>query len=166
MTHGTVSAYTNNRCRCDPCRAAMRAYQTDWRKKNPERYRAIARRSKAKNREKSRRWREANPERIRANERLRVYGLTDEAYQALLTSQAGRCAICGNAGTLHVDHDHKTGAVRGLLCPRCNMGIGMMDEDLDRLAASIRYLSKPNLVLGRDPAANRLDEVKALTGLG
>lgn len=52
--------------------------------------------------------------------------LTDAEYDALLTYQGGRCAICGNppkARRLHVDHDHRTGKVRGLLCFRCNRAL-------------------------------------------
>lgn len=52
-----------------------------------------------------------------------LLGVTDEQYERLLAAQGGGCAICGNppkTRRLHVDHDHKTGAVRGLLCYRCN----------------------------------------------
>lgn len=58
--------------------------------------------------------------------RSRVDGFTAEAYDAMLEAQGGGCAICGNppkSRRLHVDHDHKTGAVRGLLCHRCNRGL-------------------------------------------
>jgi hypothetical protein len=55
--------------------------------------------------------------------RARELGITDEEYTALLTAQDGGCAICGNppkTRRLHVDHNHRTGKVRGLLCFRCN----------------------------------------------
>lgn len=55
--------------------------------------------------------------------RAKQLGVTDEQYERLLAAQGGGCAICGatpKTRRLHVDHDHKTGAVRGLLCYRCN----------------------------------------------
>ena len=72
----------------------------------------------------------------------RKYGLTREAYEALLAHQDGRCAICGGVPTkrLRVDHCHQTGKVRGLLCDLCNSGIGKLRDDPDRLARAIEYL--------------------------
>jgi hypothetical protein len=58
--------------------------------------------------------------------RARQLGVTDEHYHALLDAQDGGCAICGatpKTRRLHVDHDHKTGLVRGLLCQRCNRAL-------------------------------------------
>jgi len=58
--------------------------------------------------------------------RARQLGVTDEAYEALLEAQGGGCAICGakpKTRRLHVDHDHATGKVRGLLCHRCNRAL-------------------------------------------
>lgn len=73
--------------------------------------------------------------------RLRTaYGLTDQDLGAMLRAQCGRCAICGDGGRLQIDHDHETGAVRGLLCPRCNIAIGTFDDDRSRLLAAARYL--------------------------
>lgn len=58
--------------------------------------------------------------------------------------QAGLCAIChgetNGQGDLHVDHDHVTGKVRGLLCSRCNTGIGMMGDNTALLRKAIEYL--------------------------
>lgn len=54
------------------------------------------------------------------------YGLTLEDYECMLADQGGACAICGappKRNRLHVDHDHKTGVVRGLLCARCNSSL-------------------------------------------
>lgn len=90
--------------------------------------------------------REAN----RRRNRLLKYGLTDDAYQALLAEQGGLCAICGEleeryiAGQrapLSVDHDHQTGAVRGLLCARCNSVLAFI-ENRERLTAALAYLSR------------------------
>jgi Recombination endonuclease VII len=58
--------------------------------------------------------------------RAKQLGVTDDEYGLLLESQEGRCALCPNepkTRRLHVDHDHRTGAVRGLLCFRCNRAV-------------------------------------------
>lgn len=73
------------------------------------------------------------------------YGLTAQAYDALLHSQRGLCAICNEAPSgarrLAVDHDHETGEVRGLLCMSCNTGIGLFRDRSDLLLSATRYLS-------------------------
>jgi hypothetical protein len=76
-----------------------------------------------------------------------LYGITQADYDRLLALQYGRCAICGTTkpgtrGTWRVDHDHETGQVRGLLCDRCNLGIGYMQDDPDILIAAARYVMK------------------------
>lgn len=66
---------------------------------------------------------------------LRQYGVTEEQYQALYKKQNGKCALCGNPetdarhGRLSIDHNHETGEIRGLLCGRCNMAIGLLRDD-------------------------------------
>jgi hypothetical protein len=74
---------------------------------------------------------------------LKRYGLTINQFNNLNESQKGLCAICfrpSQNGRLHVDHDHQTGEVRGLLCWTCNVAIGAMAENIDRLYAVIAYL--------------------------
>ena len=79
----------------------------------------------------------------------RSLGLTPEQLDDLLTSQDGVCAICKRAESLTyrgrvremaLDHCHKTGRVRGLLCAACNQGLGKFDDDPDRLAAAVLYV--------------------------
>lgn len=78
---------------------------------------------------------------------LRKYGITSDEYNELFESQQGRCAICGGHQTefkkrLHVDHDHDTGQVRGLLCGTCNTGLGMFRDNIDLLDKAIKYLGR------------------------
>jgi hypothetical protein len=83
----------------------------------------------------------------------RLYGITLADYDALFQAQGGVCAICGFperhptsrnrtvSTNLHVDHDHKFGNVRALLCSSCNQGIGYFKHDQTLLEAAIRYLT-------------------------
>ena len=78
---------------------------------------------------------------------LRVkYGITPISYDQLLEKQEGKCAICDTKdpkdrwNRFVIDHKHNTKNVRGLLCTKCNAGIGMFDEDTDKLESAIRYL--------------------------
>lgn len=73
------------------------------------------------------------------------YGITLAEYETLLEAQGGVCAICGNppnGRVLSVDHDHKTGLRRGLLCHGCNMGLGSLGDSTPTLQAAIAYLQK------------------------
>jgi hypothetical protein len=80
--------------------------------------------------------------------RLRAYGMTIADYDALFEEQDGRCAICRrtpeeahmDASRLRVDHDHVTGAIRGLLCTGCNSGLGHLGDDPTRLRSAVEYL--------------------------
>ena len=75
------------------------------------------------------------------------YGLAEGGYIALLESQHGGCAICGatscggNRKYFCIDHDHKDGTVRGLLCNRCNRMLGTIDDDIKLLRQAIIYLA-------------------------
>lgn len=72
------------------------------------------------------------------------YGITLKQYDQMFEEQNGICAICGGINKsgrrLHLDHDHKTGKIRGLLCGNCNTGIGMLKENIDILCNAISYL--------------------------
>jgi len=80
---------------------------------------------------------------MRRKERLKKYGMTIPEYEALLLKQAGVCAICGGcdkAKRLAIDHDHETGAIRGLLCFDCNTGIGKFQGSPRLLGKAATYL--------------------------
>lgn len=121
--------------------------------KDPERQReanrATASRWRADNREKakenSRAWKTANPERVAAHARKARYGISQEQYDEMVMRQRGLCAICGHADpkrALSVDHNHATGRVRALLCNACNRGIGLLEDNADRLEAAAAYLKE------------------------
>lgn len=77
---------------------------------------------------------------------IRKYGMRLPDLESLLLFQAQRCRICWTSepagkGSFHVDHCHETGRVRGLLCGRCNVGLGMFRESPGLMAAATEYLS-------------------------
>lgn len=83
----------------------------------------------------------------RAFHRLKTYGLTQDQFDAMFTDQDGCCASCGDklkdAGkSTHVDHDHKTGKVRALLCGYCNPALGLLKEDPERIRALAAYVER------------------------
>jgi len=92
-----------------------------------------------------------NPEwkdRQRDNHLKRLYGISAEEYDTFYREQGGVCAVCkqesdasGKNSKLHVDHDHDTKKVRGLLCYRCNIALGYLAEDEKRIYQILDYLS-------------------------
>jgi hypothetical protein len=87
-------------------------------------------------------------DRLRGHRRKSVYGVSPEVVQVLLDRQGGTCAIClcspkdaTGQGGFHLDHDHDTGQIRGLLCFMCNRGLGDFFDDPVRLRSAVRYLT-------------------------
>ena len=81
------------------------------------------------------------------NRRIKKLGYTPEKIEALLAKQKGRCAICRRkvdpnwgARQTHLDHNHLTGKVRGILCGTCNVGLGMFKESPKNLRRAAKYL--------------------------
>lgn len=79
--------------------------------------------------------------------RISRYNLSKEEYDTKYNLQGGRCAICHRQEAefkkkLHVDHDHITGAIRGLLCQQCNVGLGNFSDSCERLINAKDYLTK------------------------
>jgi hypothetical protein len=140
------------RTECKVCNLARRArrYREDpemrardiarvqkWQRDHAERHSETQRRVRAK---------PGYAERMREGHLKRKYGMTPGDYERLLAEQDGRCAICGglpaDGQSLHVDHCHESGLVRGLLCFNCNAGLGMFDHDGERLGAAATYLRR------------------------
>ena len=160
--NGTVDGV---RGECKPCNLAEKRAKTAL---NPQ-----------PNRDRVRAWALANPEKVKervarmtGSERKklvdrksylkRTYGLTIEQYEEMYEAQGGVCYICKKPRpedrTLHVDHDHATGEIRGLLCFRCNNALGDFDDDYELLQNAADYLD-------RDPELDGLaqERAKALT---
>lgn len=82
------------------------------------------------------------------NARRRKYRIEPAAFAILLKDQGRRCAICrtrkpgGRNNTWQLDHDHKVGKPRGILCTRCNLGLGHFEDNTERMRCAIRYLEK------------------------
>lgn len=86
-----------------------------------------------------------NYEEDKSRKLKKEYGIDYAQYLELLQTQNGKCAICGTSSTgkrkaFHVDHCHKTGKIRGLLCGNCNSGIGNLRDDVGLLEQAIKYL--------------------------
>ena len=116
---------------CKPCKAAA---ARAWRKANPQK--AL-----------DRYW--ANPQGERERHLVRKYGITCADYDRMFSAQRGACAICSKTQdrAFDVDHDHKTGKVRGLLCTSCNRMIGHAGDDAKRLNAAAAYLRSSRKLL-------------------
>lgn len=74
------------------------------------------------------------------------YGMTREEFKEMSKLQNGKCAICNGKMKwyLHIDHDHITGKIRGLLCMDCNAGLGRFKDNVNFLGSAIKYLNKHN----------------------
>lgn len=143
----------------------VRESKRRWREKHKDRIAAERRAHRKANKEKldaaKREWERKNPELValqrvrgrlkRMNARRdtqlrRNYGVTLEAYNEILEIQGGVCAICRThdpterSDRLFVDHDHESGAVRALLCHRCNAGLGYFKDDVELMRKAMAYL--------------------------
>jgi len=97
----------------------------------------------------------------------RRYGMTKAEVDQLRLSQQDCCAICGDAGPEHLDHDHESGSVRSLLCQRCNFGLGLYRDDPDLLRAAAEYVERHRDQQRRkrpSPLARRRPEVTVRAG--
>ena len=140
-----VRAYDRARYvkRPDVVKARARA----WHEAHPERVKAIKRKSAERNRD-------AHNARARARHgtldtdyrRRRALGVTRAAFAAMLSRQGDCCAVCATADpgrkNWQLDHDHQTGGVRGVLCSRCNLALGLFKDDPARMRAAAVYVER------------------------
>ena len=120
-----------------------------WKKKGRDYY--LKHKKEAKLRSKQRYWENRVEELKQARKKhlRKKYGITPEQYDVMFKQQNGVCAICGkpervrkNTGVINrlsVDHDHKTGKVRGLLCHSCNVRVGVLDN--------VKFIEKAKIYL-------------------
>ena len=129
----------------------QREYNLKWRKENKDRIKLHLELNREKTRRQAReRWKNDPRVKIWARNNLmkKHYGITLEDFNLLVEKQDGICLICKQppnnnkkSDYLYVDHDHKTGKVRGLLCHKCNTGLGCYDDNVLLLEEAIRYLN-------------------------
>lgn len=137
-----------DRTRSGTCRPCNRERDRLAKLADPEKFNARAR--ERQRRHVARLSADQRRERNRAGNlsaSCRRLGITVEQYHAMVAAQSGLCAICqklpvGRSPYLHIDHNHTTGVVRELLCPKCNTGIGLFDETPELFAAALAYLQK------------------------
>jgi hypothetical protein len=126
------------------CSKTCRALRADLAKRSKKWH--AANRAYANLREQLRRKNNKGAERLRD---LKAHGMNEEIYASLLAKQKGRCGICRidkpsrRRAHFDIDHCHRTLSVRGLLCERCNRGIGFFDDDPAVLRAAATYLEQP-----------------------
>lgn len=94
-------------------------------------------------------WRIENKDKVKENQLKYCYNITIKDYNRMFAEQEGKCAICGIhqrelRKALHVDHDHETKNIRGLLCKKCNSLLGYVNDNEDILNNAIEYLIKKN----------------------
>lgn len=138
------------------CRECLRLTSERYRQRHPERAKANYKRwydrSYPERRERhNARRRRANlpPEAVaelRYRDRLRWpkhgYDVRQETVRKLYEAQNGACAICGRKRRLQIDHCHRSGHVRALLCRQCNIGLGQFEDDPNLLRAALGYVQK------------------------
>lgn len=137
------AAYARAAYKRNPAKA--KAAHQRWLKTHPEYGAGYYLRHKEKVTARNKRWRATHPGAHRQATRARKYGLSGEAFAALLSAQGHLCAVCAvplaDDRRTHVDHDHVSGQVRGLLCGPCNQGLGLFADSTVRLQLAISYLN-------------------------
>ena len=134
-------------------KAAQAALGKTWRKNNPEKWKAAQARAYAKKKlrlendpDYKAQLQDAHSQTKRAWVLRRLYNLTPEDYDKMLAHQKGCCAICQKPPSnkrLHVDHCHRSGLIRGLLCWNCNRALGILRDKQELFFAAFCYLFEP-----------------------
>lgn len=131
----------------DSHREELRLKGLAYNEKNKD---ARSRRSKA--------WAAANPDRVRDTVYRRKYGITLATYDAMVAERSGCCDICGKKRKLVVDHCHDSRRIRGLLCDRCNVGLGCFGDDPITLGRAKGYVAQAACTLPHTKLAeDRID---------
>lgn len=162
----SLSAYMNHKCRCATCKEVKAISDRIYRESHKDALRTKQKQQRIEHPEMVRRWKrtdyirhkQAYIDRALARKRTPTgkieyegyrlnsrYHLTKEQRELMYARQKGKCAICTSdivGRNCHTDHDHATGKIRGLLCQRCNMGLGCFKDQIQRLYLAAEYLSK------------------------
>jgi hypothetical protein len=160
-----------NSKRCKPCLPAYQRAQNkryaeshadeirerhrEKRRRRPEHYREIARQQRLSNPERQkeyqRRYNEKHRTMLSLRRRSKQFGMTIDMIHVMMESQGNQCAICLDPLTIEgqydIDHCHTTGTIRGILCMRCNRGIGMLRDNYTLCEAAAAYLRSADMSL-------------------
>lgn len=133
----------------DKIKERFKKYYEENKEKLKARRREYYRNNKEKLNASNKEWEKKNPERRKNKYLERLYGITLEQYNETLDKQEGKCGICETHQSnfkrdLSVDHCHKTGNIRGLLCDSCNIALGNFKDNPDILKKALKYLIHHN----------------------
>lgn len=151
--HKCARAKDGRQGRCKPCAiAAAREHYETHREQATITRRAWQAKNAKKHGEATKKWRAAHPDKWRLMQVKRVYGLSESEYRELEARANGVCGICKKPPEgdgrgmrqLHVDHNHTTGKVRALLCKKCNLAVGYLEENAGRARDLAIYLDTHN----------------------
>ena len=142
----------------DKRKAYLRAYQKEWRKKNPHRAWELEKRRRqnpdtwAKRLKYQREYYARNKLKFQEKAKRNYAKFVEYRREWRLKKKEGkagykmpeRCEICGESGKIVFDHNHNTGEFRGWICGKCNVAIGMIDENIEKLLKIKKYLEERN----------------------
>lgn len=155
-------------------RAGRKTSRSSCKDCSKKRNREYAIQNPEKVRESCNRWYKNNPDKAAIKHskiKEKKYGVTPAQFTEMMVSQNSKCSICklepNDGRSLCIDHCHKTGQVRGLLCSKCNQALGLFKDDKFILQEAISYLTKPyNKSLRQDVrgATFKDENVKSVLG--
>jgi len=126
----------NKRYAKSMCTVCDREKKREWRAENPEKVKKQNKKSNSKR----------TTEQHRKSDLRKKYGMTLEDFETMIAKQGHLCAICStdlselNTKNVHIDHCHTNGHVRGILCRKCNVGLGFFMDNKENLRSAIEYL--------------------------
>lgn len=134
------------------CKECMNNISKNWRLKNPDYHKTYGKQHYSNNKnyykEKHNAYNKTDSgKKSMRKTHLRIkFNITPEDYDKMLINQKNKCKICGSENIiarkelLAVDHDHKSGKIRGLLCNKCNRGLGCFNDNINLFKKAIKYL--------------------------
>jgi len=128
----------------DKNKSSLNQYSKEYYANNKEYWSADSRKVKKRD------YYEANKDKFKENGYKYRYGLSTEDVESMKTDQDNKCLICAcdfddlDSKHIHIDHNHETGAIRGVLCKRCNLTLGILEEDTQLMENMINYVNAYN----------------------